>query len=257
MGDTRLQRHVHTRQRDLRRALAIELRRVLAIERVSLRALGREIGVDPSHLSHVLAGDSAISHDALVAVATGLGYDVSVRLFESTGPRVRDRIQVRMIEALLDALDPRWIPRLELAVHRPVRGVIDVVLQDREAPVCVAGEAHSALASVEGQIRWAGQKAEALDSARGWPWTGDLVAPRVDRLLVLRSCTANHALVAELAATFRTAYPADTGDAVAALRGAAAWPGSAIAWVHLDGAQTRLMDEAPRSVAAALRRRGV
>ena len=257
MGDTRLQHLVRERQRDLRRALAVELRRVLAIRRISLRALGGAIGVDPSHLSKVLAGDTAISHDALVAVATGLGYDVSVRLFESTGPRVRDRIQSRMIEALLEALHPRWTPRLEVAVHRPVKGVIDVVLQDREAPVLVAGEGHSALAAVEGQIRWAGQKAEALESARGWPWARRSALPRVDRLLLLRSCAANHELVADLPATFRAAYPADTRDAVAALRlPGIAWPGSAIAWVRVDGVETRLMDEAPRAVAAALRWRG-
>lgn len=256
MGDTRLQHLVHARQRDLRRALATELGRVLAIQRVSLRALGAAIGVDPSHLSRVLAGDHAISHDALVAVATGLGYDVSVRLFESTGPHVRDRIQVSMIEALLVALHSRWAPRLEVAVYRPVRGVIDVVLQDREAPILVAGEGHSALSAVEQQVRWAGQKADSLDSARGWPWTEAADAPRVDRLLLLRSCATNHELVAALPATFRAAYPADTGHAVDALRGIGVpWPGSAIVWVRVDGAETRLMDEAPRSVALALRGR--
>lgn len=283
MGETRLLRLVHARQRNLRTDLAAELRRVLAIERVSLRSLGAAIGVDPSHLSRVLAGDAAIGQDALVAVATGLGYDVSIRLFESTGPRVRDRIQVRMIEALLAALASRWVPHLEVAVHGPVRGVIDVVLVDRESPVLVAGEGHSALESVEGQLRWAGQKAESLPSAAGWPWMdtpgvpgvpaaapaapgapgaaapgapGALAAPRIDRLLLLRSSSPNHELVAGLPATFRTAYPAPTEDAVAALRGnGVPWPGSAIAWVRVDGSQTRLMDEAPRPVAAALRLR--
>jgi len=143
MGGTRLQHLVHARQRDLRRALASELRRVIETEGMSLRALGAAVGVDPSHLSRVLGEASAISHDTLVAVATGLGYDVSIRLFESVGPRVRDRIQVRMIEALLAALHRRWLARLEVGVYRPVRGVIDVVLQDRETWDVVAGEAWS------------------------------------------------------------------------------------------------------------------
>lgn len=255
MGDTRLGREVHARQRDLRRALAMELRRVLAIERVSLRALGAAIGVDPSHLSRVLAGDHAISHDALVAVSTGLGYDVSVRLFESTGPRVRDRIQVRMIEALLDPLHPRWTPRLEVAVYRPVRGVIDVVLQDSETADIVAGEGHSALAAVEQQLRWAGQKADALESARGWPWTDAPCEPRVGRLLLLRSCAANHELVATLPGTFRAAYPGSIEEAVAALRGSGVpWPGAAIVWVRVDGAETRLMDDTPKAARSAPRR---
>jgi transcriptional regulator with XRE-family HTH domain len=251
MGATRLQRAIHARQLDLRHALAAELRRVLATEGVSLRALGAAIGVDPSHLSRVVGGDHAISHDALVAVATGLGYDVSVKLFEGTGPRVRDRVQARMLEALVETLHARWFPRLEIAVYRPVRGVIDVVLQDRETFDLVAGEGHSALWAVEQQVRWAGQKADSLDSARGWPWTDAPCEPRVGRLLLLRSCTANHELVATLPATFSAAYPGATDLAVAALRsGDVPWPGSAIVWVRMDGAETRLMDDTPRAARA-------
>ncbi len=248
MGETKLERLIHERQRALRRALAAELRRVLETEGLSLRALGAAVGVDPSHLSRVLGEASGISHDALVAVATGLGYDVSFRLFESVGPRVRDRIQVRMIEALLAALHPRWLARLEVAVYRPVRGVIDIVLQDRETSGLVAGEGHSLLSSVEQQVRWAGQKADALPSANGFPWADGPIPPRVGRLLLLRSCAANHRLVASFPETFRAAYPDSTEVAVAALRhGDRAWPGAAILWVSVDGAGTRLMDSVPRA----------
>lgn len=254
MGDTRLERHVRERQRLARTSIAEELRRVLDARGVSLRALGAEIGLDPSHLSHVLAGTSAISHDALVAVATGLGFDVSVRLFESTGPRVRDRIQARMIEALVAALHARWLARLEVAVYRPVRGVIDVVLQDRETWDVVAGEGHSGLTAVERQLRWAGQKADSLPSATGWPWGPLRAEPHVSRLLLLRSCAANHELVASLPETFRAAYPGPTAAAVDALRrGDRAWPGAAILWVDVDGAATRLMDSTPRAVLVGAR----
>ena len=254
MGDTRLQHLVHARQRDLRRALASELRRVIETEGMSLRALGAAVGVDPSHLSRVLGEASAIGHDTLVAVATGLGYDVSIRLFESVGPRVRDRIQVRMIEALLAALHRRWLARLEVAVYRPARGVIDVVLQDRETWGVVAGEGHGELRSVEQQLRWAGQKADALPSATGWPWTDRADNPKVGRLLLLRSCDANHRLIASLPETFRAAYPDSTEAAVAALRqGDRTWPGSAILWVNVDGAETRLMDSVPRAALVGAR----
>lgn len=248
MGETKLEHLIRERQRDLRRALAAELQRVIETEGLSLRALGAAVGVDPSHLSRVLGEARAISHDTLVAVATGLGYDVSIRLFELTGPRVRDRIQVRMIEALLAALHPRWLARLEVAVYRPVRGVIDLVLQDHVTRDLVAGEGHGELRNVERQMRWAGQKADALPSAAGWPWTADSRAPKVGRLLLLRSCAANHRLVAALPETFRTAYPDATEAAVAALRqGDRPWPGAAILWVSVDGAETRLMDSVPRA----------
>ena len=137
---------------------------------LSLRAVSRAAGYHHSHLSRIETGERDGSLDALAAFAAMMGHEVSVRLFPGTGPRVRDHLQVRMIEALLASLHPRWHARLEVAVYRPVRGVIDVVLQDRETSDLVAGESHSVLATVERQVRWAGQKADSLPSAAGWPW---------------------------------------------------------------------------------------
>ena len=257
MGETRQQREdrerrnrIVERQGAARRAFGTELRRARMDANVSLRALGRASSLDSSHLARVEAGDSALSQDALVAAATALGRDVSMRLFESAYvPHVRDRLQAQMIEALLSALDPRWTPRLEVAVHHPVRGVIDIVLQDRDTQDLVAGEAHSLLHTVEGQLRWAGQKADALASATGWPWTDTIDTPRTGRLLLLRSCSAMHELVKAVPRTFAAAYPADTELAVAALTGPGArWPGAAVAWVAVDGKDTRLLAGPPRAL---------
>ena len=257
MGETRQQREererrsrIAERQDDARRAIGEELRRARLDANVSLRTLGRASGLDPSHLARAEAGRRALSHDALVAAGTALGRDVSVRLFESVAvPHVRDRLQAQMIEALLSALHPRWTPRLEVAVYRPVRGVIDIVLQDREAQDLVAGEAHSLLHTVEGQLRWAGQKADALMSATGWPWADAIDPPRTSRLLVLRSCSAMHALLEAVPRTFATAYPGDTERAVAALTGPEGrWPGAAIIWVAIDGKDTRLLTGPPRAI---------
>jgi transcriptional regulator with XRE-family HTH domain len=249
MGETNLQRDVRRRQRESRLAVAAEIRRVRLHENVSLRRLGQAVGVDPSHLARVESGARAASLDALVAAAAGLGHDVSVRLFPATGPRVRDHLQARMVEALLTALHPRWTARLEVAVYRPVHGVIDLVLQDRETGDLVAAEAHSALHAVERQLRWAGQKADALPSARGWPWSDRSEPPRIDRLLILRSCRALRELAATVPQTFATAYPASTAAAAEALTaGTTAWPGDAIMWVRLDGAATRLLHGSPREI---------
>lgn len=249
MGETELKRHIRIRQEEFRRALADELRRIVESEGLSLRAIARAVDVDSSQLSRVLRGKEGISHEALVAVAAGLGHDVSLRLFESTGPRVRDRLQARMIEALLVMAHQRWIPRLEVAVYRPVRGVIDLVLQDRETWDLVAGEGHSQLRSVESQMRRAGEKADALPSASGYPWSPEPVVPGIGRLLILRSTSATHELVRTLPATFRAAYPDSTEAAVDALRtGTRPWPGSAIVWVYIDGAATRVLEGTPRAV---------
>jgi len=249
MGDTNLQRDIRERKRAARLAIAAELRRIRQDENISLRRLGQAVGVDPSHLARVEAGGRSASLDAIVAAAAGLGHDVSLRLFPTTGPRIRDHIQARMIEALLAALPPRWSARLEVAVYQPVRGVIDVVLQDRASGDVVAGEGHSALYAVERQLRWAGQKADALPSARGWPWSDRPEPPRIGRLLVLRSSTAMRDLVATVPRTFSTAYPARTTAAVEALTsGTTPWPGDAIVWVQVDGAATRLMGGPPRAM---------
>ena len=90
-------------------------------------------GVSRSHLSRIEAGNAEPSIEVLLAIAAALGCDLSVRLFPNTGPRIRDRLQVAMTEALLALLHPRWQPHPEVPVYRPVRGVIDLVLADQGA----------------------------------------------------------------------------------------------------------------------------
>lgn len=264
MGSTNLERRIVDRQRDARRALGAELRKARLDANLSIRSVSAAAGLHHSHLPRIEIGKRSPSQDALVALATVMGRDVSIRLFESTTPQVRDRIQVRMVEALLAALHGRWTPRLEVAVHRPMRGVIDVVLQDETTAELVAGEAHSVLHTVEGQLRWAGGKAEALPSALGWPWMAarepDTGTPAIGRLLLLRSCAAMHDLVNSLPATFAAAYPGDTEEAVAALTGSTTrWPGAAVVWVAIDGKNTHLLRGVPRQVAGRRRigRRGI
>ena len=249
MGATRLERTIAERQRLVRRTLAEELHRVRLDEGLSLRQVGEAAGLHPSHFPRIEAGERQPSLDTLVALAAAMGHDVSIRLYPGSGPRVRDHIQVRMVEALLTALHPRWIPRLEVVVYRPVRGVIDVVLQDRETGGLVAGESHSVLHTVEGQVRWAGQKADALPSALGWPWSDRGDDPPVGCLLILRSTAGMRDLIKAVPITFATAYPAKTADALEALTsGARPWPGNAIVWVQVDGSATRLLAGSPRGV---------
>ncbi len=249
MGETDLERAIREQQWAKRSAVGSELRRVLDDEGISMRALAAAIGIDVSHLSRVVAGNAALSQDSLVAVATALGYAASIKLFPTDGPRIRDHRQARMLEVVIARLHARWLARLEVPVWRPVRGVIDLLLRDRFTGDLVAGEGHSLLATVEAQIRHAHEKANALPSATGWPWSDRLDEPRVSRLLVLRSVPGNHDLVNALPATFASAYPGDTRQAVAALRNATTpFPDGAIVWVHVDGTRTRLLDGLPRGV---------
>ena len=164
-----------------------------------------------------------------------------------TGPRLRDHLQVRLIETLLERLHPRWEPRLEVPVYRPVRGVIDLVLVDAEAGEIVGGEAHSEIRRVERQLRWAAEKVDALPSASGWPWMPG--EPRVSRLLLLRSTRATRDVVSSAPVLFRAAHPGRSADALAALtRATASFPDAAIVWVDLRGTASRLLDGPPWSI---------
>jgi transcriptional regulator with XRE-family HTH domain len=249
MGETELEREIRLRQAAQKAAIGKEIDRARKEANLSMRAIATGSGIDVAHLSRVVAGKASLSQDALVAVAAALGFHASLKLFPTTGPRIRDHLQTLMIEAILAILDPRWVPRLEVPVWRPIRGVIDLILQDRLTGDLVAGEGHSLLLTVEAQLRHAHEKADSLPSATGYPWRDRLDEPRTSRLLVLRSCPQLHDLVRMLPATFAAAYPSDTRQAVTALKDATTpFPDAAIIWVHVDGTRTRVLDGLPRAL---------
>jgi hypothetical protein len=173
---------------------------------------------------------------------------LSVRLFPGTGPLIRDHLQASMLEALLVIAHPRWRRRPEVAVYRPVRGVIDLVLDALGEPR-VATEAQSDLRRIEQQVRWSKAKADALRGSAAKD--GDAHEARagpVSRLLLLRSTTRTRAVVAQHAELLRAAYPACAGDAHAALTGEAPWPGDAILWCRVEGGQTAVLTDPPRGI---------
>ena len=187
-------------------------------------------------------GAAQPSMDLPERIAVALGADLGIRFFAGSGPRLHDRFQAPMIEALLRVVHERWTRELEVVVGRG-RGLIDLVLADRLTPAVIAVEAQSEIRRLEQQLRWAAEKADAL---------ADRYNPRrpVSRLLVLRSTTATRELPRRYAASFAAAYPAKTVDVLAALTSsAAAWPGPGMVWVRLDNGQATLLSGPPRGVA--------
>jgi transcriptional regulator with XRE-family HTH domain len=210
---------------------------------VSQSALARASGVDDGHISRIEAGTAMPSLDALLSIGLALGSDLSVRFYPGSGPRLRDRFQAPMVEALLRLLDGRWIARPEIPVTRPVRGVIDVVLTLDDGSTVVACEAQSELRRLEETLRRATEKARALSSA-------DPDAPSASRLLLLRSTERNRELARRYEATLRAAYPAAARSAHEALRDASRpWPGPAIVWARFERGRATILDAPPRGVA--------
>lgn len=136
---------------------------------------------------------------------------------------------------------------LEVPVYRPVRGVIDLVAHDRAANLAVATEVQSQMRRLEQQVRWSNEKADALPSAGFWRFADP--APRIERLLVLRSTRSNRELATRFAETLATAFPAASSEAYRALTTPyAPWPGSALLWATVDGDTARIFDRPPRGV---------
>lgn len=216
---------------------------------VSQPRLAKEAGIDQGHLSRIERGLVEPSLDILESIAAVLGATVSIRLQATTGPRIRDHLQARMVEALLQVVHPSWHRLVEVTVHRPARGTIDLVLSRAESPV-VAVEVHSELRRIEQQLRWAADKAESLPSAPSWTFLAAEARPGPgSRLLVLRSTRAMRDLARSFEQTLRTAYPATTSDAFRSLTEAdVAWPGGAIIWAEVAAARTRILPTPPRGV---------
>jgi transcriptional regulator with XRE-family HTH domain len=235
------------RLRSLRLRLGDELRQYRLDAGLTLTELATITGIDRSHLARVEGGVATPSLDALAAMSVALGVDLSIRCFPGTGPRLVDRFQAPMIESFLRGLHPRWSARLEVPVLTPVRGVIDAVIRDREAPTIVSTEFQSEFRRIEQQIRWNNEKALGLAVDHGRD--GKSTQIEVSTLLVLRSTVATREVARTYEATLRSAFPAPYAAMLSALRSASApWPGSGLLWMRVENGSAVLLDRPPRGV---------
>lgn len=186
---------------------------------VSIADLARCADVDPSHVWRIEAGSANASLDVLVALASCLGSDLGLRFFATAAPRLRDRFQAPMIEALIRHLGPAWRTRPEVPIPA-VRGVVDLVLNRALDHLTIVCECHSELRRLELALRRANEKAEAVQRLEG--------AQTASTILLLRSTEQTRRVVRAYEATFRAAFPGRLDDALSALQGDAAWPGSTL-----------------------------
>jgi transcriptional regulator with XRE-family HTH domain len=250
VGETRLRREIRERDRRVREAVAAAIRELREDAALTRSAVAAAAGIDASFVGRIESGGREPSLSTLVAIATVLGADLSVRLYPTTGPRIRDRFQAPMVEELVTVVDPRrWVASPEVPVIRPARGVIDLVVAGRREPLVIASEFNSELRRLEQQLRWHREKEASLPSADLWRFVAADGEPATSRLLVLRSTRAMRELAITFEQTLRAAYPAGAADAVAALTTASApWPGPSIVWMAVEGGRARLLDRPPRGV---------
>jgi transcriptional regulator with XRE-family HTH domain len=221
--------------------LAQDIRRLREDSGITLRQLAEAAGIDASYLGRIEDGRGRPSLDTYARLALALGADLASRLYPNTGPAVRDRHQSRILEALISYLGQGWKPYPEVAVRHPARGWIDVLLHARLERLVVACEIESALRRLEQLIRWFGEKVASLSSWEGLAQLGDVGPP--SKLLVVRATRTTRATGREFERQLRAAYPAHPADALAALAGGAAWPGSALVWARIDGREVRFLDQ--------------
>lgn len=234
---------------EVNRAIGVQIAQLRIDAGVSQRALALSAGIPQSYLSRIEHGGAEPSTAVLVAIADALGSDLSVRLLPGTGPRIRDHLQARIVEELVRVSRDAWKPMVEVAVWRPARGVIDLVLA-RPGEIAIACEVHSEVRRLEQLLRWAATKAESLPSCRSWSMltSGEPSVP-ISRLLALRSTRANRDLARAFEATLRSAFPARSAEAIVALADARRpWPGHVLVWAEVGSTGARLLPGPPRTV---------
>jgi transcriptional regulator with XRE-family HTH domain len=252
MTRTLIQQETVRRMRHLDLKVGDDIRRIRTDAGISRAALAEAVDVDRSHLTRIEAGIARPSLTLLTGIGAALGADLSVRYFAGVGPRLHDRFQAPMTDALLRSLHPRWGSELEVPVTRPSRGVIDIILSPKDPqprpalPDAVASELQSEMRRLEETIRWSNEKADGLQERLRLE-SGDNLAT-VSRLLVLRSTVAMREVATRFAGTLAIAYPARSADVFDALTSTAPWPGAGIVWMRVERGVATLLRFPPRGV---------
>lgn len=164
---TEIRRETGRRLRRLIAQTGDDVRRTRLDAGVTVATLARATGIDAAHLVRIEAGDAHPSNEALIAIGVALGADLSLRFFPGSGPRIHDRFQAPMVEALLRILDLRWRVELEVPITRPARGVIDLVLHDSHRQQRLRPS--STPTSADSSSRFAGAMRRPTGCRNGWP----------------------------------------------------------------------------------------
>lgn len=234
-------RELARRGRDTNRWIGRQILEVRLEAGVSQAQLARCAGLAQSYLWRIEHGAANPSINALAAVSACLGCDLGVRLYPTPGPRLHDRFQAPMVEALIGSTGNGWRSHPEVPVAA-ARGVVDLILRRADDHLTVVCECQSELRRLELAIRRLGEKGEAVAAT-------DPPGSTVSRLLLLRSTVATRSVARAYQATLTAAFPGRVTEALAALRGPdAPWPGPTLLWVTLGSGRARILGRPPRGI---------
>jgi transcriptional regulator with XRE-family HTH domain len=240
MTSQRFEAQIRRRADSLVRQVAGEIVRLREDAGLSQRAVAVAAGLDPGYLSRVETAAVRPTIETYTRIAAVLGADTNAHLYPTTGPTIHDRHQARIVEAVVRLLDARWQSFTEVAVRRPSRGWIDVVLHDPSAAVVVATEVETGLRRLEQLARWSREKADSLPSWEGWTRLPG-GRPTISRLLIVRRTRANSAVGAEFERLLELTWPAHPADAIGSLVGTRPWPGPTLVWARSGRDGVRLL----------------
>lgn len=208
---------------------------------ISAAALAAAAHVDQAHLWRIERGLAHASLEVLDRIAACLGAELSVRLFPSGGPRVRDRFQAPIVEAIIRLLDSGHTAFPELPVPR-ARGFVDLAIRLAAEGFGVASEIHSEVRAMDTVQRRLREKSLGLAEL-------GTVGREVSMLLVVRSTRRTREVARLFGATLGATFPARSEDAYDALfTPDGAWPGPAILWARLENGHVELLRQPPRGV---------
>jgi transcriptional regulator with XRE-family HTH domain len=212
---------------------------------LSARAVARAAGISHSTLLGLEEGDFDPTVEVVARVGSVLGCRVSMRLNPGTGPAIKDHIQTAMFRGLSPHIGASWRRYPEVPVFRPIRGYVDLALEEDLHPQAVAIEAHSLIERAEQTLRWIHAKSDALEVR-----LSELGRPRpVSRVLLLRSVPSTRQAVTLAHDLFAPAFPARMSDVVAALQDPSLpWPGAAVLWMSVVGGEARLLHRPPPGI---------
>jgi DNA-binding XRE family transcriptional regulator len=226
------------------RRLEDELRELRLRASLTQSTVGQAPGVHRTVISRLEGGNPRVSLAIRFRTAALVGADLRLSAYAQSGPMIRDTAQARLVEAMLESIDPRWSRTLETPLPGLDRRSVDLRL-DGTAGIVLC-EVESRVGSLEEIIGELHGKRDAVGSTSGWPIHVVLVLPRIRHHLEI---------VRHHPRTIEAVFPMPSDEVAAALADVEIpWTGDGIQWAAVATTRASAGRSAGPNAAAPPRR---